>query len=90
LDSDGTRVEQDSDPATPKRRWGFKTLKKPRKDTNIQTEARTQSPDSDKENSARPKKMPVLFFDEAHKLYVHLSQAIPNLIHIDLHQTYSD
>jgi hypothetical protein len=90
LDSDRTRVEQDSNPATPKRRWGFKTLKKSRKGNSIQAETLTQSPESDKENASRPKKMPVLFFDEAHKLYVHPSHAIPSLICIDLHQAYPD
>lgn len=60
--SSTTRVDPESPPPKPKRRWGFRKAK----------EARPLSDDHSSEKGKEPKKpakkMPVIFFDEAHKL----------------------
>jgi hypothetical protein len=60
--SDTTRVEQDAPPLKPKRKWIFRRglSKKPNNCENSE----------EKEPTKPVKKMPVIFFDEAHKLSV--------------------
>jgi hypothetical protein len=72
--SDKTRVESapESNGAGAKRRWGFRFFKKGKVTNESKTSPRTPISEGDKEKVKVFKKMPVLFFDEAHKLYVHL------------------
>ena len=58
--SDTTRVEQDTPPPKPKRKWGFRRSKEKKTDSCENSE--------EKESIKPVKKMPVIFFDEAHKL----------------------
>jgi hypothetical protein len=58
--SDTTRVEPDAQLPKPKRKWGFRRSK----DKKIGNCDNTE----DKEPIKPTRKMPVIFFDEAHKL----------------------
>jgi hypothetical protein len=58
--SDATRVERDTPPPKPKRKWGFRRSKAKQTNNSEHSE--------EKESVKAPKKMPVILFDEAHKL----------------------
>lgn len=58
--SDTTRVEPDAQLLKPKRKWGFRRSKD-KKTSNCDTA-------EDKEPIKPARKIPVIFFDEAHKL----------------------
>ena len=58
--SDTTRVDRDSPPPKPKRKWGFRK--------NKDKKANSSEVSEEKESIKPAKRMPVIFFDEAHKL----------------------
>jgi hypothetical protein len=75
--SDKTHVEPGSNGATSssKSRWGFRIRNKgkgktPRPSQAARTSQAEEEALKEKENIKPPKKMPVIFFDEAHKLWV--------------------
>ncbi|KAF9045485.1 hypothetical protein BJ165DRAFT_1528347 [Panaeolus papilionaceus] len=74
--SGGTRVGHGSEKSGPKTRWGFKMWGKkkhhhhhdPRSSQQITAEALAAQEKTEEAKKPAKKKMPVLFFDEAHKL----------------------
>lgn len=60
--SSTTRVDPESPPPKPKRKWGFRRSKKDEK------AAERDAAEREKEPLKPVKRMPVIFFDEAHKL----------------------
>lgn len=82
--SDTTRVEHESPSPKPKRKWGF--LRKEKKSVDLDH-------GEEKEPPKPMKKMPVIFFDEAHKLFVficHIRWSLADFQRLTQARSHSD